>query len=168
VFDKATQVKPFSIDAHGNYAAALVDLDRFDEALARYREILASDPNQVDRKLADIRGNYAWALLKGYQREKEQGTASADDSRLAEAEAQVRKAIEFHPAKPNLHNTLAIARFHQGDVAGAEQAFRRALESDPNHLQALGNLAAILAAQNRPAEAMEFQRRAAAVTQQKK
>jgi protein O-mannosyl-transferase len=159
LFRRAIECENPTIEARGNYAAALVDAGRIEEAQRRYRELLDLDPTQENPALGDVRGNYAWSLLITYQNDRVAGKAPENDPRPAEAEAVVRTAIHLRPYKANYYNTLAIACFHQGDMAGAEQAFFETLKRDENHVHARENLIKILAAQGRTAEAAQLARR---------
>ena len=51
--------------------------------------------------------------------------------------------VTRQPANPEYLFALGHARFHSGDLEGAEKAFLSALEIDPNHLKALFSLAVV-------------------------
>jgi tetratricopeptide (TPR) repeat protein len=65
----------------------------------------------------------------------------ADDPQAARDE--LRRAAELNPALPGVHSLLGQALQRMADGAGAEAAYRRALEQDPNDFDAnlqLGNM----------------------------
>jgi tetratricopeptide (TPR) repeat protein len=51
--------------------------------------------------------------------------------------------VTRQPENPEYLFALGNARFHSGDLEGAEEAFLSALEIDPNHLKALFSLAVV-------------------------
>jgi Flp pilus assembly protein TadD len=62
------------------------------------------------------------------------------------------------PGRPDVLNTLGVALCHLQRIPEAEQRFREALEIDPNHVEALSNLAGVV--QANPQEAEQWLRRA--------
>ena len=72
------------------------------------------------------------------------------------ADAYARRAIELDPNHPLGWSALAQAHAQwTRNWVGAEAGFRRALALDPSTPSAAANLALLLAALNRPAEALE-------------
>ena len=55
--------------------------------------------------------------------------------RYAEAERDLRKAIEIDPANARAYHHLARALFHQGDIAHALEYFDKAAEHDPDDFE---------------------------------
>src|SRR5438445_4354836 len=66
------------------------------------------------------------------------------------------------PVDSRLRSDLeeATQALKRGDNVSAEKGFRRALEIDPNSLQALNDLGIVLARMGRPAEAIPFYQKA--------
>jgi tetratricopeptide (TPR) repeat protein len=64
--------------------------------------------------------------------------------RHAEAEALFRRTLELAPSDPNNHCDLGQALKSQGDMAGAEGAFRAAITFDSQHVRSQGNLGYLL------------------------
>ena len=64
-------------------------------------------------------------------------------------------AVWRDPDNPRLHVRLGRIRQAQGDNAGAERAFRDALDRNPEHAAAWSNLAGICLTSSRPEEAAE-------------
>jgi tetratricopeptide (TPR) repeat protein len=73
--------------------------------------------------------------------------------RAAEAQAEAAAAIELDPLSPFIHGAAGMTAFAVGDVAGAEQAARRALELQPDFLMGIWLLAIALDHQDRLEEA---------------
>ena len=53
-----------------------------------------------------------------------------------EAIEQYKIALEKDPSQTQCYNYMAIALFQQGDIQGAEEAFRKCIELDPNDAKA--------------------------------
>jgi tetratricopeptide (TPR) repeat protein len=66
-------------------------------------------------------------------------------------------AIAVEPGLANAWVNLGVALRRQGDVAGAEKAYKKALEIDPRVYSAYHNLATVLRAGGRDAEAAGFE-----------
>jgi tetratricopeptide (TPR) repeat protein len=63
--------------------------------------------------------------------------------RLAEAASTLSAAAQLTGSGPGTHYRLGTVRLEQGDKEGAEAAFRRALEMQPDHAPALAGLEAL-------------------------
>jgi len=69
---------------------------------------------------------------------------SMSSTRVEATDEFHRLQIHEKPADPNSHSNYgAFLKDKKGDPAGAERAYARALELDPGHVNALGNLANI-------------------------
>jgi hypothetical protein len=89
--------------------------------------------------------------------------ALEDAGRAGEAVPLYRDLLEDDPGSALLWTNLGNAEAGRGEAALAEAAYRRALELDPAHADALNNLAWLLLEQgDRLAEAEELARRAVA------
>lgn len=60
------------------------------------------------------------------------------------AVSPLEHAVELEPAHAETWNALALARYHTGDLSGAEQTFHRGLERHPMHRGLHLGLAALL------------------------
>ncbi len=79
---------------------------------------------------------------------------------LAQGEAEraywwAREALRSAPSFLPSYNTLGVIYRRHGNLPQAERALRRALQGEPDSAAALGNLAGVLSAQGRAAEARE-------------
>lgn len=80
--------------------------------------------------------------------------------RFDEGMAWVEKAQAINADNPRTLNLFGRVLDHRGDLDGAEQAFRRAVERDPDYPDALANLGHVLLRTGRAAEAEPLFRRA--------
>jgi protein O-GlcNAc transferase len=81
-------------------------------------------------------------------------------SRMAEAEANYRRAIQINPEHTNAHNNLGAAFLKSGRLTEAEASCRRALQINPDNADAHNNLGNTFKEQGRSAEAEDSFRRA--------
>ena len=89
------------------------------------------------------------------------GVALEEAGRAGEAAALYRGLLEREPESPRAWTNLGNAEAAQGNAERAEEAYRRALELDPAHRDALNNLAWLLLEEgSRLDEAAELARRA--------
>jgi tetratricopeptide (TPR) repeat protein len=91
------------------------------------------------------------------------GTELLAAGRIAEAEAELRQAVEAQPQSATAWQNLAAARERRGDLAGARAAYERAVELSPDAAVALGNLAALLLGQGERAQGIAMLEHALAV-----
>jgi Tfp pilus assembly protein PilF len=75
------------------------------------------------------------------------------------ADAEYRRALQVHPRDPDLLNDYGYYHYQREDYAEAERWLRQALDVAPQHLRAWGNLALVLARQNRLDESLAAFRR---------
>ena len=87
-------------------------------------------------------------------------TSGSDDELFEKARASINKALALDPGLSDSHSSLAqLKYYHDWDWVGAEQSFKRALELDPNSVNAHQFYARLLATLGRYDEAMiEIQR----------
>ncbi|MFH0981953.1 MAG: fused MFS/spermidine synthase [Planctomycetota bacterium] len=92
--------------------ARLIDRGEWDEAIARCRELLQSDP----------RASRAHFYL---------GVALANQGKLDEAIAEYREELKLDPAHVTSYVNIGLALVQRGDLPEAVQAYRSALSIDP-------------------------------------
>jgi Flp pilus assembly protein TadD len=83
--------------------------------------------------------------------------------RIDDAYWWARAAVAANPRDVTAYNALGVIYQRHGDALLAERAWRRALEREPENLALLQNLAPLLAAQGRSAEARDLERRVASI-----
>ena len=64
------------------------------------------------------------------------------------------RAANADPSNASYWTNLGNARREEGDLAGAESAYRRALEADPKYADAANGLGVMLVQQRKPADAI--------------
>jgi Flp pilus assembly protein TadD len=69
--------------------------------------------------------NFAIALMNG--------------RKFAEAEEHLRRALELAPSSDYVHYALAVCRGQRGDLAGARDSLRRAIDLNPRNLYTARN-----------------------------
>lgn len=121
--------------AHAAQAWVLALQGKGAEALAAADRALALDPSDMSALNAKIN------VLLRMQRH--------DDARALIALAQVRRPKDH--TFTDLEGTL---KFQKGDYPGAEKAFRRSLQLQPDAVKSYANLSAALLRQGRPDEAL--------------
>jgi predicted O-linked N-acetylglucosamine transferase (SPINDLY family) len=121
------QAIAIALDHHRN--------NRFDDAEAAYRNILASHPDQPS----------ALHLL---------GVLAHQTGRPDEAVGLIERAVALAPAVADYHFHLAEARFAAGRVDDAETSYRRALELQENHAAAHNSLGHLLFTRQRVDDAL--------------
>jgi tetratricopeptide (TPR) repeat protein len=117
-------------------AEALKDQGRMDEAIVRYREFAATDPDSFDgqRKL---------------------GAALLEAGRLTDAMPVLRHAVELQPASAPAHYSLGYALLQARDFDQAQAHFRQALALDSGYETAQYSLGLALWAGGKHDEALQ-------------
>jgi serine/threonine protein kinase/Flp pilus assembly protein TadD len=112
-------------DLRFNLGVALFELNRLDEALARFDETLRIAPTYVPAHV-----QIAQVHLKA--------------KRPAQAVPALEAAVQASREDPRLHHYLGLARWKSGDLRGAETALHRAVDLNPKDAGSRGLWSAIL------------------------
>lgn len=168
------EAAPSSDYARNNYGAALMDADRFPEAVAQLREALRLNPEYDKARFnlagcLDYLGDRAGALREMQvlveRRPRDVGVLSrlagmqsrAGD--FAGAQAAWEKAVAVKPDDPGFVRNLADVLERRGSVAAALPLRRRLTELQPNDTGHWASLGRVLAGTGQSAEAVgAFQR----------
>jgi tetratricopeptide (TPR) repeat protein len=167
-FERALAVNPRFVEARLNAARALHRLGRREAAAQRFAECLqlAGDHEDVLRQIA--LGLYyveafepaAAAMARILERHPEDAAlrgqrAHALDAlgRVDEARGEIEGALRAAPAMADLHNVRGALLQKHGDWSEAADAYRRAVDLQPAHVDARINLAVALRQMGRPGEA---------------
>ena len=116
-------------------------------AETNYRKVLATRPDEPTAL-----NNLAYLLLTG-------AGANGDPAKLQEAVSLAGKAVALGPGVASYHDTLARVRFRAGDRDGALKAFDRALELEPDLVDAMIGKATAHTAMGNAAGAREMLQR---------
>ncbi len=122
---QADSANPAVLKADLTAVSQLLAVGDAETAIARCRSLLAANPDSAD---------VLRYLGLGYLRQQ----------RFAEAEQCLEQALAQTGNSANLLNDLGIAKMRQGNREAALHLFFRALELDPRHCDALGNVATAL------------------------
>ena len=88
------------------------------------------------------------------------GASARALGRLSQAEAAFRAALDIQPANSDVRYNLALVQSDLDDQAGAIASYRALIESVPDHVQALNNLASALVRRGEFEEALSLLDRA--------
>ena len=154
---------------------------RLDDALARFRPIVAGDPrNPVFRaslaRSLRQKGDLNAAIVL-YQESValapsdpeawyNLAVALQEANRMKESVIAIREAVRLDPRRPEAHNALGITYSEAGDLKSAESEFAKAAEIDPHDARALNNLGNVYRATGRIDEALAAYQRAVALAPQ--
>ena len=121
-FRTALELESSYSEALANYASTLTALNRYEEALPHYQEL-------VRRGHADAAAFLSLArALRGA-------------GQLGNAVKAIQRALAAQPAYPDAFNLLGIVLGEEGEVERAVESYQNALAIDPSHRRALLNLA---------------------------
>ncbi|MGD0814441.1 MAG: tetratricopeptide repeat protein [Verrucomicrobiota bacterium] len=154
------RIKPNYPNARNILGRILLLEGREDDALQELQKAVSLDP-----ALADARYNLGHALLaKGqvaealdqfqaqvslqpgdYKAQNNMGAVLLQNGLAGDAIPYLRRALEIKPADGAAHYLLGNALYRTGGVAEAIRQFELAIQLDLNHIQALSDLAWILA-----------------------
>lgn len=137
VLDEALRIYPGEPDLLYTRALLADQLDRFEEAEANLRAILAQDPDHAEALNA-----------LGY-------TLADRNLRLDEAFTLIDKALKLNPDNPAILDSMGWVLFRQGKLTEAEGYLRRAYAREPDG-EIAAHLAEVLAAQGRRDEALQL------------
>ena len=137
----ALMARPDSWDAHYNLGNYYLGQNRPNEALAEYEEALKKEPQAL---LALVNAAMAHAKM----------------GETAKAEERLNRALKVTPGSPVALYNLGLLKAEQGDLPAAEKNLKKAFKADPQLAGAAYNLC-VIAAKDRPAEALEWCRKAA-------
>ncbi|MBI5685106.1 MAG: tetratricopeptide repeat protein [Verrucomicrobia bacterium] len=161
----ATPEIPAELKPLVDEARELFSQKKFEEAAAKYREILKRDPE-------NLFGLSNLAVIRFQQERLEEAEhllnraiqIAPDDAyshatigiiyfkqdRIDDAIEELTRALKLNPNNVEAHNYLGIACWKKGWRSAAEQELRRAIEMRPDYADAHYNLAVIYATQKPP------------------
>ena len=158
-YRRAVSDRPAFRKASNNLILALVKSGKGEEAIDRARALVAAAPDDPDRYftlgLAQSEQDVSEAI-KSFRRvldlEPRQTVARYNlalvlrrADRLQEALEELRRALAIDP-RPEVHYTMGIIYWHQGDLDRAADALRAAVAAEPHYADAHYSLGAVLKA----------------------
>lgn len=173
-WSREMEVNPADPVAGVKLAEALRQMGQYDQAAQTARQVLVSQPSNVEAMLEVGRAHIARGQAFHGIGALEQARALAPDdwrplSLLGVAYQQVRRqgdaaeawqaALRLSPENPDVLTNAAMARATDGDAPGAEALLRRAVAQPQATLQMRLNLAMVVGLQGQTAEAEQIIRR---------
>ena len=177
---EALQTDPNNVDAHrllariyvrelGDLSAGEVQKETLEKAIAQFQEILKIQPDDVYSGLwlarlyrFENKHSEAEAVLRGLlTRDAANGPALEQLSQLLMDEGRSQEAVKLlsdaagESSSPEVYDLLGDAYSQAKDYAKAEDAYRKAVEEDPDDPGHLHGLAQALMAQDKYADALE-------------
>jgi eukaryotic-like serine/threonine-protein kinase len=150
------QTNPAAAEAYfqGRYHLAQFGTDNFKRAIAAFERATQLDPSHAPAYSGLARAYYSLASA---------GTISQPEAR-ASALAAVSRALELDDTLAEAHSGAGDIKFYYDwDSAGADAAYRRAIELNPSFSRARTQRARLLSARGLVKEAIEEARRAEAL-----
>jgi protein O-GlcNAc transferase len=124
-YQRAIQLAPQDYRAWDGLGLCLDDLGDGESAARAYQRALAAKPDETG-VLCHL------------------GLALRRQHRFAEALAAAGRAIACEPARAEAHHLLGTIRHEAGDMLGAANHYRRAIELSPGAIETRSNLASVL------------------------
>jgi tetratricopeptide (TPR) repeat protein len=144
VYARGAAVNAANADIRNSWAAALMDLRRYDEAVVQLDAAIRLEPTHA----------------KAYYN---LGLARAGQGRAAEADAAYRRSIALDPEGGEAHYNLGLLLAGQGKLDEAAVEYRRAIALRPNYAEAFNNLGVALIQLGHASEAVDAFRQAVAL-----
>jgi tetratricopeptide (TPR) repeat protein len=141
VFKHILKEKPYEIRVFQTLNTMFQDLKDPDYKIMAYKELELLSPNNSEIYLR---------LGRLYLLDKK-------DAR--QALPFLENSVKLNPNVAEAQNSLGVARYQSGDVAGALKAFEGAIQITPNDKQILNNLIVLNKSLGYPDKAQEYQRR---------
>ena len=137
LYREAAEADPESALAHSRLAGSLIYIGDLDAAEAPIFKALSINPNlsEVQNTLGEF--HFARGLTK-------------------EASVAWARAVELNPNNPEALQNYARWRWHQHELEGVHEMYRRAVELDPLSLEPYAALGAFLAMESRTDEAYQL------------
>jgi Flp pilus assembly protein TadD/predicted Zn-dependent protease with MMP-like domain len=176
--EEAARAAPRSVEAHHDRAASLLHLGRLDEARDALSFAMALDPDDAEtlEASADLYINQlppsadrsaigleqarrGFRLVSGRDRARAarlallEGQALIDLGRCEQAVRRLDATLALAPRSSAARYEKGVAEFELCRFSDARRAFRRVLETDPNHAHALYHLGLIAERAGETAEA---------------
>jgi tetratricopeptide (TPR) repeat protein len=175
-YRRALAARPAFRKAANNLILALAKAGKGPEAVERARALVAEAPDEPDRHftlgLAQSEQNVADAITS-FRRALELAPRHTlarynlalvlrRADRLPEALSELERALAIE-SRPEVHYTLGVIYWHQGDLPRAVAALRNAVKEEPGYADAHYTLGAVLKAQRAWQESAASLRRAIAL-----
>ena len=168
-FNRTVDLQPNNVKARIDLGNLLLSARAIDRAVDQANAVLAIDSNNADAfailsTAAAVNGDHATALTdiqKALAIDPNRASyhatlgliESSDPKTAANAEDQLRKAVDLDPKNVNSRLALASLLEKKGDVPAAIEQMKQAVAADPKNVSARANLARAYLRQNDKANA---------------
>ena len=154
-YGRSLKIKPGDAEVLNNLANALKDQGKIDDAIATYRDVLASNPScapvyrnmgnafREQGRTEEAIGAYARAIeLKAdfVEAQNDLGNALKNMGHLAEATREYEAAIALRPEYPEAYCNLGNVYREKGLIEKAVDCYRSALRTKPHFAEVISNL----------------------------
>ncbi len=143
-YDKVLERIPASAEAHAGKGTALLELNRFNDALPHFETALRLDP-----EFPDAENNLGNALLR-------KGDAAA-------ALPHYERALQFKPQSGEIAYNLGNALMQMGNRTAAIESYEKSVQLQPDFADSYNNLGSLLFQVGREKDALEHFRKYAAL-----
>ncbi len=145
--DRVVSAEAYTAYQQGVYLQSRLTVEDQQSAINYFQQSISKDPTFAEPLVGMADANLMLAL----------NMAAIDrDVGFGEATGYLDQALKLNPDLANAYvSKSTIKRVNFRDLVGAEMDLKRALDSDPNHINALRSLATIYATQGRYDESME-------------
>jgi adenylate cyclase len=145
--DRVVVAEAYTAYQQGTYLQSRLTVEDQQSAINYFQQAIDKDPGYAEPLVGMADANVMLALNM---------VAIDRDVGVGEAIGYLDQALKLNPDLPDAHVAKAwIKLFNFRDFVGAELDLKRALDSDPKHIDALRRLGTIYAAQGRYDESME-------------
>lgn len=129
--------------ASKNYYTLINDLDNHDQDVYNSLIYIESTINKNYEKALELvrAAKQKWPQNTDFA--KSEISLLINLNKVDEAKEELLAAIENEPTNPDLLFTLGVLKDETGDTTGAVEAYKKALEVDPNHYNSAFNLAVL-------------------------
>jgi len=150
-FAEALRIKPGYLVARNNMGRVFLAQEKFDKAVECFTEVLQLEPDNTNA-INNL------------------GTVMKKQGKTDEAVKKWKKVIEIDPAQPYAHFNLGAVYYERGRLDLAIIHWTETVKSKPDSIDALNNLAWVLAASEdtkfrNPVDAIKFAERACELTE---
>jgi Tfp pilus assembly protein PilF len=141
---KATLVQALALqpdDPFGLFNLGLVEMKsgRRDQAIAGFERVVAVEAGKPGSVPPEVRSSTLASL----------GLLYYEKDFIDDAKGYLEQAVQLDPGSARIWNNLGLTLRKAGDAAGAERAFRKAIEIAPTEVQFANNLALLFVAAQR-------------------
>lgn len=131
------------VTASKNYYTLIEELDNHDPDVYSSLIYIESSINKNDEKALELIRKAKKRWPQNTELAKSEINLLIKMKKVDEAKAELENAIKNEPSNPDLYFALGVLKDETDDPAGAEEAYLKALEADPQHYNSAFNIAVL-------------------------